>query len=371
MALAPVLFHGAGVREEYPEFSNFFRHHHPFAFVIPECCRHNDIPQTVVMVHTGEACIMYCKASIFGDRGIWDQIAQTSAPDKIKKLGRYVKNFKEEVWVKVRQHVARAVIATKFKEPVMLAKLMSTGQALIAEASPSDKIWGVGLGMKDTRAKDPKEWNGLNLLGESLMWFRNLKSEEISAEPPNKKPRTTEITKTPFGFLIRGADIALEKAQDYAEGVSASNSLVEKGYLRQVFGGRTTKDEAPPAVLQELKLAIVHWLKKQELKHHLRCTFGEMLEQCDNTTVNKYLPMGALPFHKDPPDYESFICCCCLSGPRTMRFRSGPNTPDSASELGVGDIYVVDENGYKLEHGSKPGDNAVGNVSVTWRMHKQ
>jgi predicted NAD-dependent protein-ADP-ribosyltransferase YbiA (DUF1768 family) len=42
------------------------------------------------------------------------------------------------------------------------------------EASPTDRIWGVGLGPTDPRINDITQWNGLNLLGKALMSVREI-----------------------------------------------------------------------------------------------------------------------------------------------------------------------------------------------------
>ena len=36
------------------------------------------------------------------------------------------------------------------------------------EASPVDRIWGIGLGENDPLADDEKNWKGQNLLGKAL-----------------------------------------------------------------------------------------------------------------------------------------------------------------------------------------------------------
>jgi ribA/ribD-fused uncharacterized protein len=50
--------------------------------------------------------------------------------------------------------------------------LLGTNVRVLAEASPSDRIWGIGLGADDECASDPRRWNGLNLLGFALMSAR-------------------------------------------------------------------------------------------------------------------------------------------------------------------------------------------------------
>merc|ERR1712048_873984 len=57
-------------------------------------------------------------------------------------------------------------------EPQLSELLLSTGRSIIAEAAPNDPIWGIGLALKDTRAKDPKHWCGRNVLGHALMRAR-------------------------------------------------------------------------------------------------------------------------------------------------------------------------------------------------------
>ena len=45
-------------------------------------------------------------------------------------------------------------------------------QRVLVEASPVDRIWGIGLAADDERAADPARWPGLNLLGFALMEAR-------------------------------------------------------------------------------------------------------------------------------------------------------------------------------------------------------
>ena len=49
---------------------------------------------------------------------------------------------------------------------------MLAGQNVLVEASPHDRIWGLGLKQEDKRAANPLEWNGGSLLGFALMDVR-------------------------------------------------------------------------------------------------------------------------------------------------------------------------------------------------------
>jgi ribA/ribD-fused uncharacterized protein len=56
------------------------------------------------------------------------------------------------------------------------ALLLATGERELVEASPMDRIWGIGFGEKNAgRAR--RHW-GLNLLGKALMDVRKRLREE-------------------------------------------------------------------------------------------------------------------------------------------------------------------------------------------------
>ena len=122
---------------------------------------------------TAEHYMMAQKAELFGDRETLDAIVAASSPSQAKKLGRAVRGFDDQRWIAHRFDVAVRGNVAKFGQNSELADwLRSTGKAVLVEASPVDRIWGIGLAADDARARDPSAWLGLNLLGFALMKAR-------------------------------------------------------------------------------------------------------------------------------------------------------------------------------------------------------
>lgn len=108
-----------------------------------------------------EQAMMASKAMLMGDIDSFDKILQQPDPKKVKKLGRNVKPFDFDLWDKHKIQIVKACVLAKFHQnPDLLARLLSTKDAYLAEASPYDKIWGTG-----SKSKNPKFWKGQNLLG--------------------------------------------------------------------------------------------------------------------------------------------------------------------------------------------------------------
>lgn len=132
-----------------------------------------------VTYNTAEQYMMAMKASVFGDTEAQEKIMRTNDPAKQKAIGRTVKNFNADEWSKISKSVVRRANFAKFEDPELKKILLDTGDKEIVEASPYDKIWGIGLGEDDPRALDKSQWQGLNWLGECLMDVReHLKHEE-------------------------------------------------------------------------------------------------------------------------------------------------------------------------------------------------
>ena len=117
--------------------------------------------------------MMYKKAIMFDDYDVADMIMQQGHPRKQKFLGRQVRGFNKSQWDESCKDVMVAGLISKFmQDTYSLKTLLDTGDAIIAEASPTDKIWGIGLAEDNPLAQDPRHWQGTNWLGEVLMKTR-------------------------------------------------------------------------------------------------------------------------------------------------------------------------------------------------------
>ncbi|PNE59961.1 DUF1768 domain-containing protein [Paraburkholderia fungorum] len=126
-----------------------------------------------------EQFMMYAKAMLFEDHRVAEAVIATADPRAQKKLGREVKGFDEAVWVGKRESIVTVGCREKFRQSGSLADaLLATGDTMLVEASPYDRIWGVGLAWNDPRILDQRRWLGSNLLGSALMNVRDILATE-------------------------------------------------------------------------------------------------------------------------------------------------------------------------------------------------
>ena len=120
-----------------------------------------------------EQYMMYRKAVCFGDDKVAAQILVTEDVTEIKTLGRLVSGYDESLWNGVRQIVVYEGLLAKFSQNSELwEQLKKTGSAVLAECAVKDRIWGIGLSMRDPDRLDRAKWQGQNLLGYALMMVR-------------------------------------------------------------------------------------------------------------------------------------------------------------------------------------------------------
>jgi len=108
-----------------------------------------------------------------GDAEAAAQILAAPHPGAAKALGCQVRGFDEQRWAEHRFEGVVAGNMAKFgQHPQLRDFLAGTGSRVLVEASPQDRVWGVGLVADDERAVSPARWPGLNLLGFALMEVR-------------------------------------------------------------------------------------------------------------------------------------------------------------------------------------------------------
>ncbi|MFC7328002.1 NADAR family protein [Marinactinospora rubrisoli] len=122
---------------------------------------------------TAEHWMMAEKARLFEDTETAARIIAAPHPRAAKALGRRVRGFDEAVWRASRFGIVVRGSTEKFgQHPDLGEYLIGSGNRVLVEASPVDRIWGIGLAADDERAADPHAWRGENLLGFALMRAR-------------------------------------------------------------------------------------------------------------------------------------------------------------------------------------------------------
>ena len=143
--------------------SQWARTHFTYNGVVYNCC---------------EQAMMAAKAMLFNDQVALAEITSTDSPRTHKAWGRKVKGFDPNIWNANKRRIvheinyARAESDWPFREA-----LLATGDLILVEASPYDRIWGIGYSAHNA-LRFRHLW-GQNLLGLALTDVRNrIQSEE-------------------------------------------------------------------------------------------------------------------------------------------------------------------------------------------------
>jgi ribA/ribD-fused uncharacterized protein len=123
---------------------------------------------------TAEHFMMAEKAKLFGDEAAFTKVLGAKSPAEAKRIGREVRGFDEDIWKTHRFDIVVAASQAKFSQnPEMGRFLAGTKDRVLVEASPVDRVWGIGLAATYEAANNPNLWKGLNLLGFALMAVRS------------------------------------------------------------------------------------------------------------------------------------------------------------------------------------------------------
>lgn len=124
-----------------------------------------------IIVPTSEHLFMLFKAEYFKDYENFENILNTDDPKEAKDYGRQVKNFNQEAWDNVCFDMMYKALKIRFEQDQKFAnKLMSeeySGKEFV-EASPYDRIWGIGMAESNPYIEDKTKWRGKNYLGQCL-----------------------------------------------------------------------------------------------------------------------------------------------------------------------------------------------------------
>ncbi|EAD0070035.1 NADAR family protein [Listeria monocytogenes] len=127
-----------------------------------------------VEYNCAEQFMMAEKSKLFNDMEMREKILAAKHPKQAKDFGRLIRGFQEDIWLKNRFNIVMRANQAKFSQNEELKKfLMQTKNRILVEASPVDKIWGIGMAADNKNVENPLYWKGLNLLGFALMAVRD------------------------------------------------------------------------------------------------------------------------------------------------------------------------------------------------------
>ncbi|MCG7408325.1 NADAR family protein [Paenibacillus sp. ACRRX] len=121
-----------------------------------------------------EQFMMAEKARLFGDGEMLDAILKAKYPKEMKAYGRAVRDFDNDTWDNECYGIVKRGNLAKFsQDPKLGDYLKSTKNRILVEASPRDRIWGIGMGKSNPDVENPIKWRGRNLLGFVLTEVRD------------------------------------------------------------------------------------------------------------------------------------------------------------------------------------------------------
>ena len=132
-----------------------------------------------ILYQTSEQYMMSKKALLFNDNEANLKIMEEKDPKVYKELGRQVKGFSPKIWDEKKFKIVVEGNLAKFSQNEKLKQyLLNTKDKILVEASPYDKIWGIGMDENDKDILNPEKWKGQNLLGKALMKVREIIKKE-------------------------------------------------------------------------------------------------------------------------------------------------------------------------------------------------
>jgi ribA/ribD-fused uncharacterized protein len=135
-----------------------------------------------------EQALSYAKCKLFDDTRAIQKVMSTADPAEQKSLAAdtRIEGFQKRIWEDKRDDIMKAALRAKFVQNKHLGDyLLKTGDRILAEASPKDTYWGIGVRLSDPNVLDKASWTGSNNLGQFLMEIR----EELKTHCESYSPQ--------------------------------------------------------------------------------------------------------------------------------------------------------------------------------------
>ena len=145
----------------------------------------NQFVENGITYPNAEKYMMMEKAKVFGATDIYEKMKNENSPKIVKALGRKIKNFSDNIWDEHKMKVVARASFLKFTQnPDLLRQLIADKDKTLVEASPVDKVWGIGIHYDNDDVLTESKWNGQYLRGKCIMIARNeiLKKEDTINE---------------------------------------------------------------------------------------------------------------------------------------------------------------------------------------------
>ena len=185
---------------------------------------------------SSEQFMMYHKVLMFGKYDLAEQIMETSDPAVCKKLaGQKFPEFNADIWEKTCYTIVKRGVKAKFAQNEGIRRtLLGTGKELLAECSPYDRKWGIGIDITDPDRFIVSKWKGQNLLGRILMEVREELWEEIILSPGGqiKSINARSLGPIPEWYMLAGE---LQRIPQYHNAICAFSDTLQDQHIHDCF----------------------------------------------------------------------------------------------------------------------------------------
>ena len=139
-----------------------------------------------------EQYMMASNARLFGDDSALSAVLATDDPREQKRITRRVRHFDQELWQQQSENIVfDGNLAKVSQNEDMRRALLHTSRRRLAEASPHDNLWGIGLRACDHHAFSTDTWRGSNLLDQILEHVRETLDRETRQQSSDPLPPDT------------------------------------------------------------------------------------------------------------------------------------------------------------------------------------